>query len=73
MLEFVYIPVVYVLCASSAFQFEEGALKSIINAQTEEGTSQRLSPEPEVDLCTRKEHNTGDYYNRSFAFIYKTK
>ncbi|KAF3688774.1 snRNA-activating protein complex subunit 5 [Channa argus] len=29
-------------------KFEEGALKSIINAQTEEGGSQRLSPETEV-------------------------
>uniref|UniRef100_A0A1A8GLP3 Small nuclear RNA activating complex, polypeptide 5 n=1 Tax=Nothobranchius korthausae TaxID=1143690 RepID=A0A1A8GLP3_9TELE len=31
-------------------KFEEGALKSIINAQTEEGASQRLSPEPEVNI-----------------------
>lgn len=30
-------------------KFEEGALKSIINAQTE-GASQRLSPEPEVHI-----------------------
>lgn len=29
-------------------KFEEGALKSIINAQTEEGASQRSSPETEV-------------------------
>lgn len=31
-------------------KFEEGALKSIINAQTEEGASQRSSPEPEVHI-----------------------
>ncbi|XP_023278350.1 snRNA-activating protein complex subunit 5 [Seriola lalandi dorsalis] len=31
-------------------KFEEGALKSIINAQTEEGASQRLSPETEVHI-----------------------
>ncbi|XP_017261365.1 snRNA-activating protein complex subunit 5 [Kryptolebias marmoratus] len=31
-------------------KFEEGALKSIINAQTEEGASQRLSPESEVNF-----------------------
>lgn len=29
-------------------KFEEGALKSIINAQTEEGASERLSPDTEV-------------------------
>lgn len=52
MLVFVYISVVYVLCAYSVFQFEEGALKSIINAQTEEGGSQRSSPEPEVGKGT---------------------
>lgn len=34
---------VHLIC----FQFEEGALKSIINAQTEEGASQR-STETEV-------------------------
>lgn len=39
------------------FQFEEGALRSIINAQTEEGASQRLSPETEVNEHTR-ENNT---------------
>lgn len=39
----------HLLCVPFAFQFEEGALKSIINAQTEEeGGSQRLSPEAEV-------------------------
>lgn len=38
--------VVYILCVYSVFQFEEGALKSIINAQTEEGAS---SPETEVN------------------------
>ncbi|XP_056272151.1 snRNA-activating protein complex subunit 5 isoform X3 [Pseudoliparis swirei] len=32
------------------FQFEEGALKSIISAQTEEGASQRSSPENEVHI-----------------------
>ncbi|KAK2842329.1 hypothetical protein Q5P01_012529 [Channa striata] len=31
-------------------KFEEGALKSIINAQTEEGASERLSPETEVHI-----------------------
>lgn len=31
-------------------KFEEGALKSIINAQAEEGASQRLSPETEVHI-----------------------
>ncbi|XP_069018750.1 snRNA-activating protein complex subunit 5 [Embiotoca jacksoni] len=31
-------------------KFEEGALKSIINAQTEEGASQRSSPETEVHI-----------------------
>lgn len=45
-----------VLC-SFVFQFEEGALRSIINAQTEEGASQRLSPETEVNEHTR-ENNT---------------
>ncbi|XP_029379324.1 snRNA-activating protein complex subunit 5 [Echeneis naucrates] len=31
-------------------KFEEGALKSIINAQTEEGASQRLTPETEIHI-----------------------
>lgn len=31
-------------------KFEEGALKSIINAQTEEGASQCFSPETEVHI-----------------------
>ncbi|XP_078113196.1 snRNA-activating protein complex subunit 5 [Sander vitreus] len=31
-------------------KFEEGALKSIISAQTEEGASQRSSPETEVHI-----------------------
>ncbi|XP_056272150.1 snRNA-activating protein complex subunit 5 isoform X2 [Pseudoliparis swirei] len=31
-------------------KFEEGALKSIISAQTEEGASQRSSPENEVHI-----------------------
>ncbi|TMS05985.1 snRNA-activating protein complex subunit 5 [Larimichthys crocea] len=31
-------------------KFEEGALKSIINAQTEEGASQRASPETEIHI-----------------------
>ncbi|KAM7414652.1 hypothetical protein PAMA_019462 [Pampus argenteus] len=31
-------------------KFEEGALKSIINAQTDEGASQRSSPETEVHI-----------------------
>ncbi|KAG7245393.1 hypothetical protein INR49_010844 [Caranx melampygus] len=31
-------------------KFEEGALRSIINAQTEEGASQRLSPETEIHV-----------------------
>lgn len=31
-------------------KFEEGALKSIINAQTEEGASQCSSPEAEVHI-----------------------
>ncbi|KAM7002603.1 snRNA-activating protein complex subunit 5 [Tautogolabrus adspersus] len=31
-------------------KFEEGALKSIINAQTEEGASPQLSPETEVHI-----------------------
>ncbi|XP_051239422.1 snRNA-activating protein complex subunit 5 [Dicentrarchus labrax] len=31
-------------------KFEEGALKSIINAQTEEGASQRSTPETEVNI-----------------------
>ncbi|XP_013869137.1 snRNA-activating protein complex subunit 5 [Austrofundulus limnaeus] len=31
-------------------KFEEGALKSIISAQTEEGASQRLSSESEVNI-----------------------
>lgn len=31
-------------------KFEEGALKSIINAQTEEGASPQLSPEVEVQI-----------------------
>ena len=48
------IPGVYVSCVHCVFQFEEGALKSIINAQSEEeGASQRLSPEPEVNVHTR--------------------
>lgn len=46
--------VVYILCIHSVFQFEEGALKSIISAQTEEGASQRSSPETEVNHCTRE-------------------
>lgn len=40
----------FTLCVHFAFQFEEGALKSIISAQTEEGGSQHLSPETEVNL-----------------------
>lgn len=38
----------YIVLAYFVFQFEEGALKSIINAQTEEGASQRSS-ETEVN------------------------
>lgn len=37
------------LYVCSLFQFEEGALKSIINAQTEEGASQRSPPDTEVN------------------------
>lgn len=51
----VSIPVVYVLCFHSVFQFEEGALKSIINAQSEEGAAQRSSQETEVS------HSVGEH------------
>lgn len=37
-----------VSCVYSVFQFEEGALKSIINAQTDEGASQQPFPDSEV-------------------------
>ena len=46
---------IYKFCDLFVFQFEEGALKSIISAQTEEGASQRLSPETEVNDYTREQ------------------
>lgn len=47
--ECVWIYAHYIVLPYFVFQFEEGALKSIINAQTEEGASQRSS-ETEVNL-----------------------
>lgn len=41
-------------------QFEEGALKSIINAQTEEGASERSSTETEVTMFADL-HNLTNY------------
>lgn len=43
-------------------QFEEGALKSIINAQTEEGASERSSTETEVTMLQFADlHNLTNY------------
>nr|XP_040018032.1 snRNA-activating protein complex subunit 5 isoform X2 [Gasterosteus aculeatus aculeatus] len=37
-------------CMRPSFQFEEGALKSMISAQTEDGASERSPPETEVNI-----------------------
>lgn len=41
-------------CMRPSFQFEEGALKSMISAQTEDGASERSPPETEVKRWQRE-------------------
>lgn len=65
---------IYILCVCSVFQFEEGALKSIISAQTEEGASERSSPEAEVIPVTSgttllNVHRSQSYFCLCFLII----
>ena len=53
------------ICVYSVFQFEEGALKSIINAQTEEGASQCFSPETEVDHFSNSQRSQRVIWRKS--------